>query len=335
MKKRRLKLKLLPKFVVSLTILGVVLTVVISLFSYVNTRAYLEDMYAQRVVFGAQSIATMLSVDDVRTIISEGGDQTEAYTRTAELLTQLKKDGDITFLSLTTKDADSVTFYIDICIPEMGDDPAAQMPYGTDVLYTDAASSPEDLENYTIGWELFQQNVGTSEPLITDNDYGYNFTASWPVLDENGQAIAEIQYILDMRDVRSYLNSVLYTMLGISLGIIGVAVVCYILFVRRTVTRPIGRLAAQMESVTAAGEFQNQHIDLHTGDRLFVYTDGVAEATDAGNNLYGTDRMLAALNGCRGETLEELLHGVKADIDGFVGEAPQFDDITMLGFQVK
>ncbi len=542
MKKRRLKLKLLPKFVVSLTILGVVLTVVISLFSYVNTRAYLEDMYAQRVVFGAQSIATMLSVDDVRTIISEGGDQTEAYTRTVELLTQLKKDGDITFLSLTTKDADSVTFYIDICIPEMGDDPAAQMPYGTDVLYTDAASSPEDLENYTIGWELFQQNVGTSEPLITDNDYGYNFTASWPVLDENGQAIAEIQYILDMRDVRSYLNSVLYTMLGISLGIIGVAVVCYILFVRRTVTRPIGRLAAQMESVTAAGEFQNQHIDLHTGDeietmgdafnfmldelenyidnlakitaekerigaelsvatqiqasmlpcifpafperpefdiyatmdpakevggdfydfflvddnhlalviadvsgkgvpaalfmviaktllknealtgkrpqdilaavnnqlcenneaemfvtvwlgiyeistglltaanagheypaiqraggafelykdrhgfvlagmegsrykeyalqlhpgdRLFVYTDGVAEATDAGNNLYGTDRMLAALNGCRGETLEDLLHGVKADIDGFVGEAPQFDDITMLGFQVK
>lgn len=171
--------------------------------------------------------------------------------------------------------------------------------------------------------------------MITDNDYGYNFTASWPVLDENGQAIAEIQYILDMRDVRSYLNSVLYTMLGISLGIIGVAVVCYILFVRRTVTRPIGRLAAQMESVTAAGEFQNQHIDLHTGDRLFVYTDGVAEATDAGNNLYGTDRMLAALNGCWGETLEELLHGVKADIDGFVGEAPQFDDITMLGFQVK
>ena len=54
MKKRRLKLKLLPKFVVSLTILGVVLTVVISLFSYVNTRQYLENMYAQRAVFGAQ-----------------------------------------------------------------------------------------------------------------------------------------------------------------------------------------------------------------------------------------------------------------------------------------
>ena len=60
MKKRRIKMRLLPKFVVSLTILGVVLSIFISIFSYVNTGKYLENMYAQRVVFGAKSIADKL-----------------------------------------------------------------------------------------------------------------------------------------------------------------------------------------------------------------------------------------------------------------------------------
>ena len=72
-KTRRLRLKLLPKFIISLAILGIVLTVVISIFSYVNSGAYLEKMYAQRVVFGAKSIAAMMSVDDVKTIIAPGG----------------------------------------------------------------------------------------------------------------------------------------------------------------------------------------------------------------------------------------------------------------------
>ena len=229
-KERHVKVKLLPKFIVSLTILGVVLTVVISLFSYANSRTYLEELYAHNVVFGAKSIATMLPLEDVKTIMDEGGDQTEAYDRTVAMLNHLKQEGEITFLSLISLDEDSVTFYIDTCVPEMGDDPAAQIPYGSDILYTDAAASPEDLENYYIAWDYYKQNLGPSTPLVTDNAYGYNYTAGWPILDENGEAIAMIQYIIDMREVRSYLNSFLYTMLGISLGIIGVAIVCYILW---------------------------------------------------------------------------------------------------------
>ena len=63
-------------------------------------------------------------------------------------MTRLKRDGEITFLSLVVLDEDSVTFYIDTCVPEMGDDPAAQIPYGSDILYTDAASTPDDLKVY-------------------------------------------------------------------------------------------------------------------------------------------------------------------------------------------
>ena len=65
---------------------------------------------------------------------------------------------------------------------------------------------------------------------------------------------------------------------------------------------------------------------------MFVYTDGVPEATDKNNVLYGTDRMLEALNKDLGASSEELLINVKSSVDEFVGNAPQFDDLTMLSF---
>ena len=77
--------------------------------------------------------------------------------------------------------------------------------------------------------------------------------------------------------------------------------------------------------------FKQHEFELHPGDSLFVYTDGVAEATNAHDELYGTDRMLEALNRNPDATAEELLKTVRDSIDEFVGEAPQFDDITMLG----
>ena len=73
-------------------------------------------------------------------------------------------------------------------------------------------------------------------------------------------------------------------------------------------------------------------LQMNPGDRLFVYTDGVPEATNAANELYGTDRMLAALNADPDAAPKTLLENVRRSIDGFVGDAPQFDDITMLGF---
>ena len=167
-----MKLKLLPKFVASLGILGVVLTIVISLFSYNNSKNYLEDMYAQRVVSGSMMIADMLNPEDVKTIIGKNGDQSEAYTRVCALFDELKKDGDITYLSLAVPDEDSVTFYIDSCVIEMGDDPANQIPYGMDIKYTDASANEEELAKYQHTYELFAQNKGVDEPVITDNEYG-------------------------------------------------------------------------------------------------------------------------------------------------------------------
>ena len=84
---------------------------------------------------------------------------------------------------------------------------------------------------------------------------------------------------------------------------------------------------ATMEGI----RFREHAFELHPGDSLFVYTDGVPEATNAGNELFGSDRMLTALNLDAAAAPRELLANVRAEIDAFVGDAPQFDDITMLG----
>lgn len=81
--------------------------------------------------------------------------------------------------------------------------------------------------------------------------------------------------------------------------------------------------------------YREYELTLCGGDTLFVYTDGVPEATDSQNRLYGTDRMLAALNRQKEAGCQELIRGLRADIDGFVGDSPQFDDITMLALEFK
>lgn len=92
-----------------------------------------------------------------------------------------------------------------------------------------------------------------------------------------------------------------------------------------------GFVLAGMEDMKfTTGEFY-----LEPGDKVFQYTDGVTEATNINNELYGMDRLKKILDTCCDKNMEELLSAVKKDIDSFVGDAPQFDDITMLGFEYK
>lgn len=92
-----------------------------------------------------------------------------------------------------------------------------------------------------------------------------------------------------------------------------------------------GFVLAGMENT----RYREYEIQLNEGDILFVYTDGVAEATDNDNQLYGAERMLEALNRRADAGPKELLEEVKSDIDGFVGEAMQFDDITMMALKIR
>ena len=81
--------------------------------------------------------------------------------------------------------------------------------------------------------------------------------------------------------------------------------------------------------------YKEYEIQLQPGSMLFVYTDGVAEATSAENELYGTERMIEALNADPNATPQDILRNVRASVDGFVKEAEQFDDLTILCLEYK
>lgn len=87
-----------------------------------------------------------------------------------------------------------------------------------------------------------------------------------------------------------------------------------------------GFVLAGMEGMV----YQSGSIQLSPGDKIFQYTDGVTEATNAAYELYGMERLSKVLAENTDKKPAELLSIVKADIDAFVGDAPQFDDITML-----
>ena len=77
-------------------------------------------------------------------------------------------------------------------------------------------------------------------------------------------------------------------------------------------------------------KYSTYELKLEEGDSLFVYTDGVTEATNKENELFGNDRLVDALNNRESENVIQVIDGVALAIDDFVQDAPQFDDITML-----
>ena len=76
--------------------------------------------------------------------------------------------------------------------------------------------------------------------------------------------------------------------------------------------------------------YKEQQLQLQQGDEIYLYTDGVTEAHDINNQLFGEDRLLASLNETGGMSVDEICKKVKHDVEVFQGEAEQFDDITML-----
>ena len=82
-------------------------------------------------------------------------------------------------------------------------------------------------------------------------------------------------------------------------------------------------------------KYKEHSVTLSKGDRLFIYTDGVTEATDSNEELFGDERLLSAMKETKDLSAPDTLKKIRADIDDFVGSAEQFDDITMLQFVWK
>ena len=93
----------------------------------------------------------------------------------------------------------------------------------------------------------------------------------------------------------------------------------------------VGIVAAALDDVT----YQQYEATLKPGDYLYLYTDGVTEATDKNNELFGDDRLLEATKDINNKDCREVCNCILDKINQFVDKAPQFDDITMLCFKLK
>lgn len=92
------------------------------------------------------------------------------------------------------------------------------------------------------------------------------------------------------------------------------------------VKTPHGLVIGAMDGI----RYKNIENHLDKGDKLFLYTDGIPEATDSEDQMYTLGRMVEALNRCKTEKPRQIIEGIIHSVNDFVGKAPQFDDMTMV-----
>lgn len=82
-------------------------------------------------------------------------------------------------------------------------------------------------------------------------------------------------------------------------------------------------------------KYKSGEIEFKQGDKLFLYTDGLPEACNADGVMYKADRALESLNKLKDKSCKEIIEGMKSDVDAFVNGAQQFDDLTMMCFNIN
>lgn len=91
---------------------------------------------------------------------------------------------------------------------------------------------------------------------------------------------------------------------------------------------------ASLEGLTYKN-YKMEEFYLQPGDKIFVYTDGIAESINSRNEQFGTDRIRASLNRHEKSNPRETIDAMWLDLQLFIGDVPQFDDVTMLQLEYK
>lgn len=95
----------------------------------------------------------------------------------------------------------------------------------------------------------------------------------------------------------------------------------------------VGDKPAMPLAVRAGTVYEERTVTLRPDDAVFVFSDGVTEAMNATDELYGNERLLADLRAASALAPEEMVRAIKAKVDAFTGEASKFDDVTMLALR--
>ena len=99
--------------------------------------------------------------------------------------------------------------------------------------------------------------------------------------------------------------------------------------------RRSGRITACSWAAWNSCGYKQGEIQLEPGDRLLLFTDGVVEAHDRNDELYGNERLQKLMDDGRDLPGEQLLKRVFDDVCEYATGVPQFDDITMVILTIK
>jgi sigma-B regulation protein RsbU (phosphoserine phosphatase) len=148
-----------------------------------------------------------------------------------------------------------------------------------------------------------------------------------------GEAIARANDLI-LADARSYLFvTLLYAIVEPGTGLVRYANAGHMppLLVRSI----DGRLEELQEHGMALGvlsgmEYQELRVELDPGDTLVLYTDGVTDAWNLEQEMFGRDRLVDLVGECHRLPAAALAEEISAAVAEFVGDAPQFDDFTLV-----
>ncbi|MFZ0133646.1 MAG: PP2C family protein-serine/threonine phosphatase, partial [Desulfobacterales bacterium] len=82
-------------------------------------------------------------------------------------------------------------------------------------------------------------------------------------------------------------------------------------------------------------DYRETNIKLSSGDRLIFYTDGIVEAVNESNEMFGFERLLEMIEVIEAETAEGMLEEIQENVNRFVGKAEQHDDLTIIVLNTK
>lgn len=96
---------------------------------------------------------------------------------------------------------------------------------------------------------------------------------------------------------------------------------------------PVSSFPIGIPNVSGEESYQEQKVQLRTGDRLYLYTDGVTEARNAQRELFGTERLVTTLDQSRSAPLEESPQRITAALQKWCGSSGFKDDISILAVE--
>ncbi len=90
-----------------------------------------------------------------------------------------------------------------------------------------------------------------------------------------------------------------------------------------------------VDSDTFESVIETQHVNLHAGDLVVSYTDGITEAMNSAQEEWGTERLIQSVERMADAAVDDLLDNVRESVLAFTGGGRQYDDMTMLALKVR